>query len=617
MKRLIAAIGVLAAALLGAVAGDRSPPRADFTYIEVSDILTLDPQRMSHSQDLRLASALHEGLVRWDVHSADFHIVPALATRWDVSDDRTVYTFHLNPEARWSNGDPVRAADLVFAWRRAIMPDTAADYTAMFFHIRGARGFFDRRAAALKEYAARPAAERTPDAADALRREADERFAATVGVEALDDRTLRVTLERPVAYFLDLCAFAPFAPVHPPTIERFTSVDPATGAVREARGWTKPGVLVTNGPYVLREWRFKREIVLERNPAYRGPAAARSNVIRMIPIGDQNTSVLAYQTGAADWHGDVNVDYIPELIEQVRRGERDDFHAFDAFGTYFWNFNCAPRLGNGASNPFHDPRVRRAFAMATNKRDLTDLVRRRGEAPRDSLVPPGSIAGYAPPKGLPFDVDRARRELAGAGWTIRAGGGPPVNASGQRFPDVTMLVPGAPAHHKETAIALGRMWERAFGVTTRVEVKEAKAIKQDLRAGNYMTSRAIWYGDYGDPMTFLQTNRTGDGNNDRAFSSPRYDELLDRAERETDPGARLRLLEEAERLLIEDEAPLIPLYGMKEFHFFTPARRADGAPNPGGVDGLCTHPRMVQYLWAIEVIGSHAERPMPAKGGGS
>ncbi|HVZ94041.1 MAG TPA: peptide ABC transporter substrate-binding protein [Phycisphaerales bacterium] len=606
MRRFALALLILAALLAGLVATQRNTaPRADFTYLEVQDIHTLDPQRMSYQQDMRLAYALFEGLVRWDTQSEDFHVVPALAKSWETSQDRTTYTFHLRAEARWSNNDPVRASDFLYAWRRAMTPDTAADYSALFFRIKGAEEFFRWRTEQLAAYAARPDSEKSREAAATLSREADEQFRKLVALEAPDDHTLIVTLVRPTAYFLDLCAFASFLPVHPANVERFVTADPRTGARRQDSGWTRPDHLITNGPYILRDWKFKRELLLERSTTYTGPATPRSNLIRMLPIGEPNTAVLAYATGSADWISDVNVDYIPELIEQTKRGERTDFHAFNSFGTYFWNFNCAERFPDGSPNPLHDPRVRRAFALAIKKSDLTDLVRRRGESPRDTLIPPGSIAGYHSPKGLPYDPARAKRELADAGWTLHDGAAP-TDSSGREFPVVTMLVPGTPAHHVDTALTLGRMWEETLGVRTRVEVKDTKSIKADLTRRSYMTSRAIWFGDYGDPVSFLDINRSTDGNNDRAFNSPRYDSLLDQAEREPDPAARLKLLEEAERILVEEEVPLIPLYAMMEFQFF-----------PKNVTGLSSHPRRVQYLWQLGINRDSPEsREPPAQAGG-
>lgn len=600
MRALLLAVLVLVVAAALVFAGARPAPRADLTFIDSQDFISLDPQRVSYMQDIRAVACLYETLTRNDIHAPGFDVVPALAERWSVSGDGLTYTFTLRENAKWSNGDPVRASDLVYAWKRAMTPDTAADYSSLFMMIRGARAYFDHRTERLRGYAARPAAERTPAAAAALRAESDAFFDTHVGLRALDDRTLEVRLARPVPYFLDLVAFAPFAPVHPPTVEPYVSIDPASGELRQDHGWTKPPHVVTNGPMVMTSWRFKRDARFEANPHYWGRDTLRSRSVHIIPIEDQNTGILAFNSGVADWHCDVNADYIPEMLEQVRRGERDDLAAFPTFGTYFWNFNCTPRLPDGRENPFHDARVRRAFAMCVHKQDLVDKVKRGGERVANTLIPVGSIQGFRSPSGVPYDPDAARRLMADAGWSARSKDGSPARADGTPFPVVTLLVTPI-QYHKDIAQALGRMWEQALGVRTVIEVRETKSFKEKLQRRDYMLSRAGWWGDYGDPTTFLNLHRTGDGNNDRGYSNPAYDALLEQADNQPDPVRRMRLLEEAERLTMDEELPLLPLWQYNFYYMFKPPEK-NGQPNPGGLRGISTHPRLVQYYWLMEVV---------------
>jgi oligopeptide transport system substrate-binding protein len=310
--------------------------------------------------------------------------------------------------------------------------------------------------------------------------------------------------------------------------------------------------------------------------------------------------VLAFQTGAGDFHTDVRVDYIPELLDQVRRGERDDFHAFGTFGTYFWSFNCTPTLADGRANPFYDPAVRRAFAMATDKREIIDRVRRSGETLSDVLIPRESIAGFTSPTGIGFDPVRARDALAAAGWIDRNSDGIVENERGEPFPVVEMLYTTA-GYHKNIALAMGRMWEKTLGVRTKLVAKETKVYKDDLDARNFMVARGGWFGDYGDPTTFLNLHRTGDGNNDRGYSDPHFDDLMRRSDIETDPQARMRLLEEAERYTMEETLPVLPLFQYDWYYMFEPPTR-DGKPNPGGLANISLHPRLVQYYWKLEVV---------------
>lgn len=597
LKHLVILTAVLAACI-AAVMIDRPAPRADLTVIETSDVNTLDPQRMSHNHDFRVAYAIYEGLVRWDTLDEDFGLLPAAAERWDLSSDRTTYTFHLDRGARWSNGDPVRAADFVYSWKRAMLPDTAADYSKLFMLIRGGSRFFEFRSAQLAEYSRRSAERRTPDAAREMLGACDRAFEEMVGLSAPDESTLVVTLEKPVPYFLDLCAFATFLPVHPPTVERSLEIDPSTGMLRQLFGWTKPPRCVGNGPYVLRSWRFKRGLRLEASDTYRGPFAPRSRAIDIKVIENQNTSVLAFKSGAGDLHMNLEVEYIGDMQAEVDRGERRDLHWFTTFGTYFWNFNCTPRLSDGRENPFADAQVRRAFARAVDKQALVEKVRRSREKVADVLVPPGSIPGFRSPAGLSFDVEAARRELESAGWIDRDSDGVPDNASGEQFPLVEMLcTPVGP--HRDLAQAMASMWEESLGVRCKIIIKETKVVRNTLDRRDYMIARGGWYGDYLDPLTFLDLHRSGDGNNDRGYSDPAYDAMLERAQAANDSAERTHILEQAERYTMEETLPVLPLYHYDQYYLFRPA----GDPSGSGVRHISTHPRLVQYYFHLEREG--------------
>lgn len=589
MWKLLAPALLLVGLITVVIASDHPPAPAEFTYSENTSIITLDPQRISYTHDMRVSYCLFEGLLRWD--NSTFVPRPAVASAWTVSDDGTTYTFHLRPDARWSNGDPVVAGDFVFAWRRAMLPDTACDYTALFFVIAGAEEFFDWRLEQLDQYSRRPSAERTEQAAADIWARTLERFDETVGLTAVDDHTLVVRLERPTAYFLDLVCFAIAQPVHPPTVERWASIDADTGRLLQRSDWTKPPRFVGNGPMVVTDWRFKRTFRMQRSETYRDQSAVGVESIAIVEIENPNTAVLAFQTGAVDWVTNADrVGYLADMLEQQRLGERNDVHAFPTFGTYFWGFNCTDTLTGGRPNPFADARVRRAFALATNKRDITEKVRRLGEPPAGSLIPPGSIPGYTPPGGLPFDPARARALLEEAGWSDANGDGVPENSSGEPFPVVEMLC-STGSYHEDIALTLGAMWEAALGVRTRVVSKETKAYKDDQRRRDYMVSRGGWFGDYGDPLTFLNLSRTGDGNNDRGYSNPVFDAMLDRAELEPDPAQRFEILEHAERMIVEDECPILPLFQYVQFYLY----------DPDVLSGVSEHPRLVQYPYAMRI----------------
>ncbi|MFM7806615.1 MAG: peptide ABC transporter substrate-binding protein, partial [Planctomycetota bacterium] len=371
----------------------------------------------------------------------------------------------------------------------------------------------------------------------------ETRFDETVGMRAPDDRTLVVELERQVAYWLDLCAFPAMFPVQAALLERFTRLDPATGRLLQDPGWTKGGTLVGNGPFRLVSWRPKRSMRLERNEHFRETGRAGAASIDILPVEDPNTAVLAFENGAVDWLTDTLVEYRGDMFEQARRGERTDLHVLDAFGTDFFSFNCRKTLSDGRANPLADARVRRAFAMAVDKQALIDNITRLGEKVATTLVPPGSIPGYTGPAGLPFDPERARAAFAEAGWTVQDGVA--RDAKGEAFPTVEIMYASNSPRYRDMSAALCDMWSRTLGVPCTTRARDPRGFRDALKRGDFMVARGGWYGDYGDPTTWLDLARTGDGNNDRGFSDPAYDALLDRAAAELDPAKRMTLLAEA------------------------------------------------------------------------
>jgi oligopeptide transport system substrate-binding protein len=580
--RLLTPILLLVALLVGALWLDRPTPRADLVIANTAEALSLDPQRLSHQHDVRTARGLFEGLTAVDGKTGE--VVPAAAESWTRSEDGRTWTFRLRPGLRWSDGSELSARDFVTAWRRVLLPDQASDYTGFLLNIRGARGFFDWRARMLKDFAATGGG---AEAADRLWKETQARFEREVGLRAPDARTLVVELERPVAYWLDLCAFPTLFPIPEAVADRFTRLDPVTGMFSLDPAWTKPGNLVGNGPYRLASWRPKRAIRLERNPYHHAAASVRADSVDIVLIEDPNTAVLAFESGAIDWLTDTLVEYRGDMFEQAREGTRDDLHVLDAFGTDFYSFNCRPSLSDGRPNPFADPAVRRAFALAVDKRAIVDRITRLGETVASTLVPPDSIPGYTLPAGLAFDPRRAKAELESAGWTLRDG--TPVNARGETFPTVEILYASNSPRYRDMSAALADMWTRTLGVPCAMRSKDARGFRDALKRGDFMVARGGWYGDYRDPTTWLELSRSGDGNNDRGFTNAAFDALLDRAAEQLDPAERLATLAQAERMLVEQELPMLPICHYVTVYMFDPDR----------LDGISRDPRLEQYLGRI------------------
>ncbi len=535
---------------------------ADLTLVNPSQVNTLDPQQMSWTADIRIALNIWEGLARHD--RITMQPIGGVAS-WppEVSADGLRYTFMLRRDARWSNGDAVTAGDFVRGWRRALEPGTAADYAALLLaHIRGAQTYYTFRQQAIRQLADLQSADRRAERLSLLRdhaAEMDKRW-QEVGIRALNDHTLAVELVRPTPYFLELTALSVMLPIHQ-SIERLRQGDPAIGLddhglVVYDNQWTKPDYhrngypgLTTNGPFQLSDWQFRRRLRLTRNSFHYDAAGVALGSIDIMMFENPNTAFLAYETGVVDWLTDLNVDYAGALLRQRREGRRPDVHNAPAFGTYFYNLNCRdPQLPDGRDNPFVDARVRQAFSMAVDRAALCRSVAEKENRPLSVLIPPGTIPGYPAVVGLPYDPRRAADLLDAAGYADRAD-----------FPEIVILV-NTGFIHERVAQALAHMWQTALGIRVAIQGQETKTFGSHKAKHNFQIARGAWYGDYLDPTTFLDVFATGNGNNDSGYSDRRYDALLRQAAECPDPQQRLRLLADAETLLVTEGLPIIPIY---------------------------------------------------------
>ncbi|MDX1682703.1 MAG: ABC transporter substrate-binding protein, partial [Phycisphaeraceae bacterium] len=279
-------------------AGSDTPPADTFVFASSSEHHTLDPQRMSWLHDIRIADALYETLVRTDLETMAPE--PAAARRWTVSEDRRTWTFHLQPDGKFDNGDPVTADSFRVAWRRALMPDTASPYAHLLYVIDGAESFYQWRQAQIAQVAAKELDAQA--ALDAAR----EKFDQTVAIKALDDHTLEVTLARPVPYFLELCGFATFAPIHVPSWKAQTQLNPDTGTVTTRPDYfSDPAKLVSNGPYQLADRQAGEHLTLSANPHWWNQDNLGVPHIREVVISEPNNARLRYGRGSVHWLPDL------------------------------------------------------------------------------------------------------------------------------------------------------------------------------------------------------------------------------------------------------------------------------------------------------------------------
>lgn len=579
MARILTIFGIIVLATL-AIAyqsfDDGLPPlppddqgRGTFTFAVPNDPGSLDPGTTSASSDFRVVKLLYEPLlvVKWGGGGIEPGTADAMPT---ISEDGLTYTFNIREDAKWSDGHPVSSHDFVYGWRRAMLPDSASDYASLFFLIEGAEEFFTWRQGLLKidsldevikDDAEREAfLDRYPDLAEQSREmSAQEKwqltldqFDKTVGVKAPDDRTLVVTLKSPTAYFVDLAAFPTFSPMPEHVFEekandliRFTS-DGAWRIDDPYFNGEDDQPLVTNGPYELNIWEQKVRMIFDQNPHYWNKQAMGNIRVVQETIQDTSLQVLQYEDGQLDWIPDVG-----GIGKKLVKTDYQDLHKVLVSGTYYYQFNCRPKLPNGVDNPMTDRRVRQALAMCINRKEIVENVTEMYEPTAKLIVPVGSVVGYDGPedKGLEYNRSKARKLLAEAGYP-----------DGEGFPSIEILVNNeAGTSHADIALPIKKNWEDHLGLDVELEQVEFKVLLDRSNRGNFYVRRAGWFGDYADPTTWLDMFREKDSNNESAYENPAYDELLEQASVELDRDKRFDLLAEAEGILMQD-APVVPLY---------------------------------------------------------
>jgi len=456
---------------------------------------TLDPALMTGVPEHNLALGLYEGLVT--LHPETLQPLPGVAEWWEISKDGLTYTFHIRKGLKWSNGDPLTADDLAWSWSRALSPKTASQYAEMFFSVEGAEAFNADKS-------------ESPDF-------------SKVGAKAVDPATFVVKLRSPTPYFLELTAHETLMPVHRATVEKW-------GAE-----WTKPEHFVGNGPFVLAEWNPRASVVMTPNANWWNAGMLRLKKMIVKPIDEVDTLFNEYLAGGVDW-----IRQIP-----ARRVEEAQAHPDYFVQPYLTSFFLRV---NTKKKPFDDVRVRKAFDMAIDKKEICEKGLKAGQLPATGIVPP-SMHGYPELKGLEYDPKKARELLTEAGYP-----------DGKDFPEIELLF-NVSESHKRVCEMITAMWREKLGVRVQLLQQEWQAYLQKQQNLDYQIARAGWAGDYADPNTFLDLFVTDRGNNETGWSNKEYDSLVDvEARREQDPAKRMAMLQRAERILCVDAMPIIPIY---------------------------------------------------------
>ena len=477
-----------------------------------ADLPVLDPHLANGISDYAVLSELLEGLVSQD--PATLAPVAGIAESWEPSDDGLTYTFKLRADARWTNGDPVTASDFIRSWQRALSPALASDYAYLLHIVENAKAFNE---GTLTDF-------------------------SQVGFSAPDERTVRIKLVHPAAFFLSMLNNSVWLPVHMDTVERHGA------AYDRGNQWARPETLVGNGPFKLREVRPGQRVVVERNPSYWDAASVQLREVHFHVIESLDAEERAFRAGQL---------HITEAlpVAKVRHYEehQPDALRIDPYlGTYFYRLNTA-------RPPLDDARVRRALALAVDRKAIVSRILGGGQLPATSFTPRGA-GSYSPPELVRTDFDEARRLLVEAGFPGGAG-----------LPQIEILY-NTSENHRLIAEAIQEMWRRELGADVVLANQDFKVTLDARRTGNYQVLRSVWIGDFVDASSFLGVFTSASGNNHTGWSDPAYDRLVEDAMRTPASSKRDAMFLEAETTLLE-AMPVIPIYHYTHVFLIHPSVR--------------------------------------------
>lgn len=462
-----------------------------------------DPHKATAVADGKIICAILEGLVR-PSPTADGEVLPGAAQSWEHNARADVWTFHLNPTAKWSDGTPVTAQDFVYAYKRLLHPQFAGKYAEMLYPLLNAEAYNTGKC----------------DWED-------------VGAKALDTNTLQLTLSGPTPHLPLLLLHYTWYPIPAHRVE-------ALGGMLDRRSlWTRPENWVGNGAYVLADHRFNDFLSVRPNPLYLRAAEVKNCGIRFLPVVNGYTETRMYLGGKL--HISNNVP--PEMLTYAAQKCPQDFCQDPYYCTIFYRLNTT-------RPPLNDVRVRRALHLAIDREALVSKVVRGAGSPTNTFTPPGVGYNVAPPESPAEQQEReaeARRLLAEAGFE-----------QGKGFPVLELMTTSRDVQ-RVMAETIQAMWEKVLGVHVDIRSCEWTAYKAAQQNMEYDISSSSWSGDYLDPATFVELWRSGGGNNCTGWGNPDFDAALAAARTTGNGAARRTLLQQAEELMLR-EYPVIPLY---------------------------------------------------------
>lgn len=494
---------LLAGALLSSCGGDpinakQGAERKIFLINNKGEPRFLDLQRCNSVIEHHIMLSLYQGLVS-ENRDNDNSVEPGMAESWEASDDKSVWTFHLRKDAKWSDGVPLTARDFVWSYRRMLRKELGAQYSDMLFMLKNGREVYD---GTVKE--------------------------EELGVLAPDDHTLELTLIGPTPYFPLMACHTSWWVVPQHVIEKYGGITDVMNP------WTDEDKIVGNGPFIMKRYLFRQYLEVARNPNYWDAANVKLDGVRYYSIDDDNVEERLFRRGQLHATYSTPLSKIPEYL----RDHPDIVHNYTNCAS--WYFRVNTRRG-----VLGDIKVRRALAFALDRQSIIDNVLRARQQPAAGMVPP--MAGYTQVKEFHLDLPKARQLLAEAGFP-----------DGKGFPNFEILISKNEAS-RQIAEAVQAMWRQNLGISVGVTQQDFTVYLTSQQNLQYDISWAGWNADYFDPATFIDMWMTDGGNNNTGWSNAAFDKLLADARQCADAEKRLTILSEAEKILLA-EAPVLPLY---------------------------------------------------------
>ncbi|ARJ23144.1 peptide ABC transporter substrate-binding protein [Bacillus sp. ISL-8] len=473
---------------------------------ENQEIPTMDTSKSTDTLGAQILGNTMEGLYRLD---KDNKPIPAAAESSKKSEDGKKYTFKLRKDAKWSNGEPVTAKDFVYGWRRLLDKNTAAEYAFIAYYIKNA---------------------------EAINK--GEKPATELGAKAVDDYTLEVELDKPVPYFLNLLAFPSYYPLN----EKFVKE-------KGEKFGLEADTTLYNGPFVMASWKHEQGWQLKKNDKYWDNKTVKLEEINYSVVKEVATKVNLYDTGSIDF-----TLLSGEFVDKYK-SNKDEYGEYSEASTYFLRLN---QKRNGQDTPLKSKKLREAIALSIDKKGLANVILNNGSKATDQLVPKGLATGpdgkdYQDTfkNGLKYDVkkgaaawEEAKKELGKDQVTIEL----------LSYDDGTA---------KKIADYFKDQIEKNLkGVTVNTKIQPFKQKLKLESAQDYEVSFAGWSPDYSDPMTFIDMFESKSPYNQMSYSNPKYDEMVQKAGNEllSDPKKRWETLGKAEKIFLEEDAGLVPLY---------------------------------------------------------